>query len=189
MRTLLITLLLVALLGVATAAEKSEKKAGPSPAVASPAKPAPEVSQLKYFAGIWQCEGTDFAGPMGPEHPMQQTVTARMDLDGFWLIQRLEEKKTKDNPHPIKGVYAFAFDPGQKKFVALWNDNSGGWASQTSDGWEGDKFVLVGEYTGGGQKMPTRDVYVKKGAKELTHTVELKIKDQWSKAVEETCKK
>lgn len=190
MKTVLPSLILVVLLGVAGAGEKSEKKASAKAiTAASVPKPPPELDQLKYFVGTWHCTGADFAGPLGPEHPMQQTVKARMELDGFWLIERLEEKKTKENPHPLKGIYAKAYDPGQKQFVTTWNDSTGGWSTQTSDGWESDKLVLVGDYTNSGQKMPTRDVYVKKSPRELSHTVELKVKDEWSKLVEETCKK
>jgi hypothetical protein len=190
MKTVLASLAVVVFLGMAGAGEKTDKKAAVKPAAGPSAlKPPPELDQLRVFLGAWQCTGTDFAGPLGPEHPMQQTVKARMDLDGFWLIERLEEKKTKENPRPLKGVYAKAYDPGQKKFVATWNDNTGGWSTQTSDGWEGDKFVLLGDYTSNGEKMPTRDIYIKSSARELVHTVELKVKDQWSKLVEETCKK
>ena len=191
MRTLPIILATLALSGTVAAVEKSEKKAAAPKLAAAPAapKPAPEVDRLKYFVGSWHCEGIDFASPLGPEHPMVETVTAKTDLDDFWVIQRVTEKKTKENQNPLDGIYAWTYDPGQKKFVATWNDNTGGWATQSSKGWEGDKLVFLGEYASGSRKMAARDTYTKKSDQELVHSFEIKSKHGWKKVDEETCKK
>jgi hypothetical protein len=190
MKTLPIVLATLWLFGAAVAAEISEKKASAKPAAAPAApKPAQEIDQFKYFVGTWHCEGMDFASPLGPEHRMVETVTAKMDLDDFWVMQRVTEKKTKENQNPLDGIYAWTYDPGQKKFVATWNDNTGGWAMQASKGWEGDKLVFLGEYASGGQKMAARDTYTKKSEQEHVHSFEIKAKDGWKKVDEETCKK
>src|SRR4051794_9871327 len=73
-------------------------------------KVAPEMDQLKVFAGTWKCEGRTFAGPIGPEHPVQVTITGKPELDGFWMTMRREEKKSKDSPNPMKGSLMIGYD-------------------------------------------------------------------------------
>ena len=47
-------------------------------------KPAAEMSQVKYYAGAWTCAGDAPAGPFGPAHKTQTSLTLKSDLDGFW---------------------------------------------------------------------------------------------------------
>ena len=159
-----------------------------SAAPAAP-KPAPQMEQLKALEGTWKCEGKQFATDMGPEHAIKYTWSAKFELDGFWLVGHLDGKKTKEDPMPTKGSYQFSYDPATKKFVALWNDNMGGWGSQTSTGWEGDTISLVGDYMVGGQKMVTRDTFTKKSSKELLHKAELIMNGKSTPFLEDTCKK
>ena len=190
MRTLRITAIALALAMLPGAVHSLEQKTTvqATGAIAAP-KPAPEMAQLKYLLGTWRCEGTDFPSLLGPQHRIQRVITTRMDFDGFWLTMRWEEKATKENPYPWKGVHAFTYDPEQKRFVNIFNDNTGMWSTGTSDGWDGDKLVVVGEYTSGGQKAAFRDTYIKKSDKAHEFIGEIKVNEQWSKDTEATCQK
>src|ERR1044071_5239997 len=119
-------------------AAASKPAAGAPPAMAGPPKPAPEMKQLEYFNGNLKCEGKMFATPMGPEHATKSTASGKTDLDGFWVHVRVEEKKTKDSPVPLKGNFLMNHDG--KKISAVWTDNFGAWGPMTSTGWEGDKI-------------------------------------------------
>jgi len=183
-------------LGSLVLAQEPKKPAPGAPAAAAqpkppagPPKPAPEMKQLDLFLGTWKCEGKMLANPMGPEHTVKSTVTGKTDLDGFWVAVRIDEKKTKDSPMPIKGNFQITYDAATKKFQAVWNDNFGGWGQMTSAGWEGDKITFTGEMYGMGQKMGSRDSFTKKSDKEMVHTGEMQAGGKWAPMMEDTCKK
>jgi len=162
----------------------ADKPASPAPAP----KPAPELAQLKYFLGTWHCEGEVPASPMGPAHKSRATVVTRLDLDGFWYSGTVREEKTAATPRAMTGMFHETYDPGKKQFVMLWVDNYGGWSTETSPGWEGDKIAYSGEATMGGEKSPVRDTFTKKSATELVHSYEMTMGGQ-KIAGDETCKK
>jgi hypothetical protein len=167
----------------------AQSSAAPKP-MAGPPKPAPEMKQLDFFMGTWKCDGKMNAVPgIGAEHAMKSTATGKSDLDGFWVSVRVEEKKTKDSPLPIKGNFNMTYDAAAKKFEGLWNDNFGGWGHATSPGWEGDKIAFTGDMFMMGQKMGSRDSFTKKGDKEMVHTGEMQQGGKWTQIMEETCKK
>jgi uncharacterized protein DUF1579 len=179
---------------LAQAAKKSpapKKTASPaSNAAMSAAKPAPELSALGYFSGRWGCAGSAPAGPMGPEHATQATASVRIDLGHFWYGFRYEEKKTPKNPTPLSAAGFWGYDVSSKKFIQTGSDSMGGWGTSTSPGWEGDKLTWVGESQMGGQKMSSREIFLKKGPKEFTHTGEGQGSDgKWITMDEETCKR
>ncbi|PYQ23041.1 MAG: hypothetical protein DMF81_10035 [Acidobacteria bacterium] len=156
---------------------------------AAPPRPAPELAQIKFFAGTWSCEGNVPASPMAPARKTRTTVAVHADLGGFWYSGTVREEKTAENPHPISGMFHETYDPANKQFMMLWVDNMGGWATETSSGWDGDKIVYTGEGVMAGQKIPGRDTFVKKGPAELIHTAEMSMNGQWMTMVEESCKK
>jgi len=151
-------------------------------------KPAPELAQLKYFLGTWHCEGNVPASPMGPAHKSRATVVTRLDLGGFWYSGTVREEKTAETPHPMSGMFHETYDAAKKQFVMLWVDNFGAWSTETSKGWDGDQIAFSGEATMGGQQMPVRDTFTKKGAAELVHSYEMTMSGQ-KIAGDETCKK
>lgn len=154
-----------------------------------PPKPPAELDQLKYFEGSWRCEGKVPAGPMGPEHGYKSTFKVKKDLDGFWYAADYEQKKSKDNPMPIKARGFFSYDTGSKKYVFGGFDNAGGMVNETSAGWEGDKMIASGEGTGMGQKIGFRETFTKKSDKEMTWQGELRMGKDWMVIGNDTCKK
>ena len=143
-----------------------------------PPKPAPEMANLKYFAGTWSCSGDSPAGPFGPAHKTQSTLSLKADLDGFWYDGTMSEMKTASNPHPVKGMLHIGYD-----------DNFGSHATQTSPGWEGDTIVFTGEQDVMGEKATAKDTLTKKGANQFTHKFELTMKGERHVIVDETCKR
>lgn len=152
-------------------------------------KPAPELSQVKYFAGSWKCAGDAPASPFGPAHKTQSSLMIKPDLDGFWYAGMMTEVKTASNPHPVKGMIHVGYDPAAKQYVMVWLDNFGSWATETSPGWQGDTMVWTGEQNVMGEKATARDTFVKKSDREYTHKFELNMKGQWGTIIDETCKK
>jgi hypothetical protein len=162
------------------------KTEGAAPAMP---KPAPELAQLKWFAGTWRCQGDVPASPMGPARKSRSTVTIRPDLGGFWYTGVVREDKTPDHPNPMRGMFHETYDTGKKQFLLLWVDNYGGWATETSRGWDGDQRVYEGEGAMGGRKMPVRDTFVKKGEGQMSHRAEMKMDGGWTTLGDEVCKK
>jgi hypothetical protein len=154
-----------------------------------PPKPAPELANLKFFAGSWTCSGDSPAGPFGPAHKTQSTVTLKSDLDGFWYAGTMTEMKTASNPHPVKGMLHLGYDTGEKQFVQVWVDNTGSRSVQMSPGWEGDSISFTGEQVVMGEKAAAKDTITKKGAREFTHKFELTMKGETHTIVDETCKR
>ena len=90
---------------------------------------------------------------------------------------------------PIKGHGHVGFDTAAKKFVALGVDNVGGWITETSPGWEGDKIVWTGEGSVLGQKIGFRETFTKKSDKELVWTAEMKMAKDWVLLGTDSCKR
>lgn len=184
-----------------TKGDKMEKKAadtksadGAKPGEGAPAamampKPAPEMAQLKFFVGNWRCNGKAEASPFGPAHGSKTTTRGKIDLDGFWLTVSVDEQKSKESPMPIHGRFASTYDGAGKKFVGLWYDNFGAWELMTSPGFEGDTITFSGDAMMGGQKIPAKDAFTRKGDKEMVHTGEMEMQGKWMKLYEETCKR
>jgi hypothetical protein len=152
-----------------------------------PPGPPKEIEPLKTFDGSWTCAGNVPAGPLGPAHKSSSHVMIHKDLDGMWYSGRVEEAKTKENPHPFKGMVHMTYDPTEKACVVLSVDNTGGWAHQTTSGWESDRMTWLGEGSMMGKKIEVRDTFTKKGA-DLQHVGELRIDDKWVVIQDEVCK-
>ena len=148
----------------------------------------PKKKELQAFAGTWQCKGTAFASPWAPEHPTRASVTGTWVLGGQWMEVHYWETKSTKNPHPIDVKIFYGYDAEPKMLVGGSVDNMGGYATQQSAGWEGDKLVFTGPMHGG-MTMNSRDTYTRVGDKEIHHMGEMEEKGVWKKLSEEICKK
>ena len=177
--------------GAAPAPKAEEKKA---PAAMEMPRPAPEMDQLKVMAGEWSCDGTMPAGAMGPGSPPQKiksTMKMKKSMDGFWYTMDYEEKKSKDHPVAIKAHGPMGYDPALKKFIMFGVDNMGGYITETSSGWEGDKMVMTGDGMMMGQKASVRDTITKKGDNAFVWATEMKMggAPDFMSMGEQNCKK
>jgi hypothetical protein len=131
-----------------------------------------------------------FASEMGPEHATRAIVTGKWVLDKKWLEVRYSETKTSKNPHPFSVVAYWGYDAQTKKLVAGSVDNSGGYGTEDSPGWNGDQLVFTGPGHMGGMTMQGRDTFTRKGKNEIGHTGEFQDQSgNWKKTDEETCKR
>lgn len=153
-----------------------------------PSGPPKEMAQIKSYEGAWVCHGSVPEGPLGPAHKSTTSVKIHSDLDGMWLSGRIEEAASKGNPHPFKGMMHMGYEAGAKTFQMIFVDNTGGSATQTSPGWEGDTMVWLGDGSMGGKKISARDTFTKKGA-ELQHLGELQMDGKWIVVQDEICKR
>lgn len=154
-----------------------------------PPKPAPELANVKYFAGTWSCTGDAPASPFGPAHKTQSSLMLKPDLDGFWLAGTMMEKKTASNAQPVKGMLHIGYDSYAKKYVVVWLDNFGTWATEMSSGWEGETMIFSGDQMMMGEKASAKDTFTKKGTSEFTHKFEMTMKGENHVIVDETCKR
>jgi hypothetical protein len=153
-----------------------------------PSGPSKEMAQLKSYEGSWVCHGSAPEGPLGPAQKSTTSIKIHGDLDGMWLSGRVDEAASKENPHAYKGMLHMSYDAAAKNFLMIWVDNLGGWATQTSPGWEADKMVWLGDGTMTGKKVGARDTFTKKGA-ELQHLGELQLDGKWVVVQDEVCKR
>ncbi len=150
----------------------------------------PKLQDLQSFVGTFNCSGMAFASEMGPEHPTQGTVTSKWVLDKKWLEVRYSETKTSKSPHPFSVVAHWGYDDQTKKLVAGSFDNSGGYGTEDSPGWNGDELVFTGPGHMGGMTMQGRDTFTRKGKNQLNHMGEFQDQSgNWKKTDEETCKR
>ena len=152
-------------------------------------KPAAQMAQLAAFTGTYSCFGRQADSVFGSAHPIDTLQQGVADLSGFWVVVRYTELLTGDNTDPSTGTYTYGYDTAAKQFFASWNDSFGGWGTQTSAGWDGNKLVLTGDYNSNGQKIPARDTFEQANATTLVHTSELQAMGQWVTLQSETCTK
>ena len=176
------------------AAPPAAKPAAPAPAAPPAAPPAPkpasELDAFKFFLGKWKCDGKAFASPMSPtEHGLKATAEGKLEVDNFWQSFAYEEKKSKEHPGlKVKGWWGY--DQGSKRYVRAAVGNHGEWDTASAPGWEGDKLVWTGELSGPQGGIAFHHTFTKKGDKEWTHFLELRLPDgKWVPAEEVTCKK
>ena len=156
----------------------------------APAAAPPELAQVAFFEGTWNCTGKTFANPMGPEHATVATVHGAKAVGGMWVHLTYDENKTAANPMPFHvGVY-MGYDAAKKTFVQSCVDVFGGYCTQNGNGWSGDTMKFEGTGNAGGKQFGVRDTFTKKGANQVTHTGEMQGDDkQWIKTDEEICHK
>ena len=147
------------------------------------------MAQLDYFVGTWKCVGTDVASAGGPEYRIERVITAAKDLDGFWLTMHWEEQRTVENPQPWNVEALLTYDANAHAFHYSFRDNYGMWSTGTTPGWEGNRLVIVGDYTVDGQTLPYRDVYTRLGERSYEFVTDTMRNGQWSMDAAAQCRK
>ena len=117
-----------------------------------------------------------------------ESVTTAWILSDKWLRVDYKESKTAKNPHPIAAEMLMTYNEAEKKIANGCIDNMGGYCTEESPGWDGDKLVLSGQGNFGGHVMKVRDTFTK-GKGWIKHMGETEMNGKWVKTDEETCKK
>jgi len=149
----------------------------------------PKLKELQSFVGTWQCTGMTFASPMGPEHATKGTVNGSWILNGSWVEVHYTEMKTAKNPHPYAVRMLLSYDEQPKAFVSGAVDNTTGYSTEQSPGWQDGKMTFSGAQHGGGATMNVRDVFTKVGKNEMRHESEIEMDGKWVKLDQESCKR
>jgi hypothetical protein len=104
--------------------------------------PGQESLRLQAFAGEWTGEEQLAASRWSPGGPATARVSARADLEGYYLVQDYTEEV--DGHRAIQVHAVFAWDEEQRQYLLYWFD-SYGFAPQApgSGQWQGDTLTLT----------------------------------------------
>jgi hypothetical protein len=143
----------------------------------------PNLANLDFFAGKWNCTGTDFSS--GKPMATKSTANGRWDYGNRWLAVDLNQSQ----PAPMKAAAFLGYDEGPKMYVVGYLDSMGGYGTSGSKGWVGDTITYDGDAHMMGMAMKGRDWFQKMGANKFKHVFEVEEKGAWKKMAEETCTK
>jgi hypothetical protein len=105
-------------------------------------KPLEQHRKLAAFAGEWAGEETVFPSRWVEGGQATSHVSARMDLNGFYLIQ--DTRQTRDGKESFATHGVFTFDREDKLYKLFWHDSLGYFApAPASGGWKGNTLTLV----------------------------------------------
>ena len=104
--------------------------------------PLPEHARLAAFAGEWNGEEMVYPSRWNAGGPATSRTVARMDLNGFYLIQ--DSVQTRDGK-PIFATHGlFTYDREDRTYKLFWYDSLGYTPpSPASGGWVGKTLTLV----------------------------------------------
>ena len=104
--------------------------------------PLTEHTRLAAFAGEWDGEEVVFPSRWTAGGPATSRTVARMDLNGFYLIQDSVQKRDGKQVFATHGI--FTFDRDDRTYKLFWYDSLGYTPpSPASGGWVGKTLTLV----------------------------------------------
>jgi hypothetical protein len=104
--------------------------------------PLAEHARLAAFAGEWDGEEVVFPSRWMAGGPATSHTVARMDLNGFYLIQDSVQMRDGKQSFATHGI--FTFDREDRTYKLFWYDSLGYTPpSPASGGWVGKTLTLV----------------------------------------------
>ncbi|SEN03752.1 DUF1579 domain-containing protein [Bradyrhizobium sp. OK095] len=104
--------------------------------------PLAEHARLAAFAGEWNGEEVVFPSRWMAGGPATSHTVARMDLNGFYLIQDSVQMRDGKQSFATHGI--FTFDREDRTYKLFWYDSLGYTPpSPASGGWVGKTLTLV----------------------------------------------
>lgn len=177
--------------GQAAADTKDTKQpvaAKTEPKMEAPKPPADIEAMAKNVVGTWKCTGTTTT-PAGATEKMTGKVTAKIDLDKWWINDVVEAKDARGT---FKMVSYSTFDASSRKWRRVSLDNMGTQYVGTSDGMKDGKLVWNLDFMGAmgaGQFKDTVDPTDPKAGVKFTGVMSVDKGKTWKPAYEMTCKK
>jgi hypothetical protein len=105
-------------------------------------QPLDEHRKLAAFAGEWNGDETVYASRWVEGGKATSRVVARMDLNGFYLIQ--DTQQTRDGKQSFATHGVFTFDREDRLYKLFWHDSLGYFApAPASGGWKDNKLTLL----------------------------------------------
>jgi len=106
--------------------------------------PAPldEHRKLAALAGEWAGEEMVYPSRWTAGGPALSRVVARIDLNGFYLIQ--DTTQTRDGKESFATHGVFTYDRDDRTYKLFWHDSLGYYSPAPASGaWVGNKLTLV----------------------------------------------
>ena len=104
--------------------------------------PLPEHVRLAAFAGEWNGEEVVYPSRWVAGGTATSRVVARMDLNGFYLIQ--DSVQTREGKDVFAAHGLFTYDRDDRTYKLFWYDSLGYTPpSPASGGWVGNTLTLV----------------------------------------------
>lgn len=106
-------------------------------------RPSDAHRKLQALAGAWKAEEQIFPSPWDPKGgPALGKITARTDLDGFFLISDYVEERNGRISYRGHGVYGW--DEKNQTYTMYWFDSmgGGGYSEPTRGTWEGNTLTF-----------------------------------------------
>src|SRR6266540_2533510 len=104
-------------------------------------QPTEQHRALERLAGKWIGPEMLHASPWAPAATVTGRVNARMDIDGFFLIQDYVQER--DGRVSYRGHGIFGWDSKQESYTWYWVDSMGFVPPAPSRGqWQGDTLTL-----------------------------------------------
>jgi len=104
--------------------------------------PLPEHKKLAVFAGEWTGEETVYASRWTPGGTATSRVSARIALNGFYLLQDTVQMRDGKESFASHGV--FTYDREDRTYKLFWHDSLGYYSpAPASGGWAANSLVLV----------------------------------------------
>lgn len=147
-------------------------------------RPAPELEQLKWIEGKWNCTGKGM-GADGAMMDSKSTVNIKRDLNGFFYTGDYRQDAGAGMPE-MKGTWLVGRDANG---FAVMSYDSMGSMTMEKGGYSGEKLNVTGETVMNGKTVKTRELVAKKSDTEALHRIEQEKNGTWSPMIEETCRK
>jgi hypothetical protein len=110
-------------------------------------QPREEHRKLSTLAGDWIGPERLFPSPWGPGGEATGRMSARMSVDGFFLVQDYEEER--NGKTVFRGHGVVGYDAAARCYLWYWFDSMGVPPAGPSRGqWEGDTLTFVSEGSG-----------------------------------------
>lgn len=111
-------------------------------------KPTEAHAKLEVFAGEWKGDEILYPSPWAPEkRSAVGRFSARMGLDGMFLITDYQEER--DGEVVFRGHGVYGFDPKSGKYTMHWFDSMGMSPAETLGVWEGDTLTFENSHAHG----------------------------------------
>jgi hypothetical protein len=101
-----------------------------------------EHRKLAVFAGEWSGEEMVYPSRWTEGGPATAHIKARIDLNGFYLIQDAVQMRDGKESFATHGV--FTYDREDRHYKLFWHDSLGYYSpAPASGGWSGKSLILV----------------------------------------------
>ena len=110
-------------------------------------KPGENHARLQRLAGKWVGEEKTYPSPWGPGGTAVGRMEARIDVDGFFLIQ--DQTTEKAGKVSFRGHGVMGWDAAKNDYAWFWVDSMGQIPAAPSRGqWDGDRLVFESHHGG-----------------------------------------